>query len=59
MPLYMQSSIRIGPYRFEASQPGAELAGASRGKAAPDAYFIRGGPSGFSLPRLRKGRRAD
>ena len=48
MPFYMQSSIKVGPYRFEASQPGAELSAASRGGSRPDAHFIKAGPYGFS-----------
>ena len=47
MPFYMQSSIKVGPYRFEASQPGAELSAISRGGSRPDAHFIKGSQYGF------------
>lgn len=46
MPFYMKSSIKVGPYRFEASQPGAELS-AAKGGSRPDAHFIRGDTHGF------------
>lgn len=47
MPLHMSGYVRVCPYRFEAYNPGAELAETRKRGQHPDAHYIRSGPDGF------------
>ena len=51
MPLYMSGHVRVGPYRFEAYKPAAELSTTDKRAGRPDAHYIRSGQGGFSYQK--------